>query len=230
MLSLFMHGIVIASPYDSFKALYEMMGTERFQSHLWITTKRIFMGIFWGGLAGFILGLLAGIKEDIKNLLEPMRWSLMSVPPIVAVVIAMLWFGMGSTMVVFVSGIILSPIVYVNTVKGMEMVDKGLLEMGRIYKLSLWLKLKHVYIPAITGPLTAAMVIVTAMGVRIVIMAEVLGASEGIGYAMSIASATLKIPELFAYVIVGFCIVGITEFLVLGPIRDYVLRWKGGHQ
>jgi NitT/TauT family transport system permease protein len=227
VLSLFMHSIVIASPYDAFSSLYEILGTERFQGDLWITTKRIFMGIFWGGLAGFILGLLAGIKEDIKNLLEPMRWALMSVPPIVVVVLAMLWFGMGSTMVVFISGLIILPVVYVNTVKGIEMVDKGLLEMAWIYKLSLWLRLKHIYIPAITGPLIATVAIVIGQGVRVVIMAEILGASDGIGNAMSIASATLEIPELFAYVIVAICIVGITEFLLFRPIQDYVLRWKG---
>jgi NitT/TauT family transport system permease protein len=227
VLSLFMHRIVMASPYEAFSSLYEIIGTERFQSYVWITTQRIFMGIFWGGLAGFILGLLAGLKEDIKNMLEPMRWTLMSVPPVVVVVIAMLWFGMGSTMVVFIAGLIILPVVYVNTVKGIEMVDEGLLEMASIYKLSVWLRLKHIYIPAITGPLIAAMVLATGMGVRAVILAEVLGASEGVGYAISIASATLEIPELFAYVIVGFFIIGITELLILRPIQNYVLRWKG---
>jgi NitT/TauT family transport system permease protein len=217
----------MASPYEAFSSLYEIIGTERFQSYVWITTQRIFMGIFWGGLAGFILGLLAGLKEDIKNMLEPMRWTLMSVPPVVVVVIAMLWFGMGSTMVVFIAGLIILPVVYVNTVKGIEMVDEGLLEMASIYKLSVWLRLKHIYIPAITGPLIAAMVLATGMGVRAVILAEVLGASEGVGYAISIASATLEIPELFAYVIVGFFIIGITELLILRPIQNYVLRWKG---
>lgn len=227
IMSLFMHSIVIASPYNAFMSLCEITVTERFQNYLWVTTQRIFMGIFWGGLTGFVLGLLAGLKEDIKSLLEPMRWTLMSVPPVVVVVLAMLWFGMGSTMVVFITGLLLMPVVYVNTVKGMEMVDEGLIEMAHIYKLSLWLRLRHIYIPAITSPLIAAMVILIGSGVRVVLLAELLGTSEGIGYAMSMASTTLEISELFAYVIVGIGIVGITEFLILKPIQDYVLRWKG---
>lgn len=230
ILSLFVHNIVIAPPYEAFRSLYELIGTEQFQEHFMVTIKRLFTGIIWGGLAGFMLGLLAGINKDIKNLLEPMRWALMSVPPVVVVLLAMLWFGMGSTTIVFVVGVVLLIPVYINTLKGMEVIDEDLLEMSRIYKLSLWLKLRHIYIPAITGYLLAAMVIVTGQGVRIVILAEVLGASEGIGYALSIAGTLLNTPEFYAYIIVGFCIVGIAEFLVLRPIQNYALRWKRQEQ
>jgi len=222
----FMHSIVIASPRDTILSLVSMMGETRFWKHLGISFQRIFTGILIGGTAGFILGLAAGLNNTVKYILEPLRWALMSVPAVVVVVIAMLWFGMGSTMVVFITALLLSPIVYINTVKGLEMVDSTIIEMSRLYKFPLWLRLRHVYIPALTGPLAAAMVLVVGMGVRIVILAEVMGTSEGIGYALSMTRSSLEIPALFAWVLVCIGIVGFIEYFVLRPIEQYVLRWK----
>ena len=225
-LSHFMHGIVIASPRDTFFSFVRLAGTAQFWGHLWVSFRRIIAGILIGSFAGFLLGLFAGLNRNIKYFLEPLRWTLMSVPAVVVVVMAMLWFGMGSTMVVFITALLLSPIVYVNTVKGLEMVDETIVEMSRLYNFSLWLKISHVYIPAITGPLASAMVLVVGMGVRIVILAEVMGTSKGIGYALSLTRTNLETPYLFSWVMVCIGIVGFLEYFLLRPLEDYALRWK----
>ena len=226
VLAVFMHAIVIASPVDTFTAVWEMIKEERLQKHVWITMRRMFSGIFIGSIAGFILGIWAGVYENIKNLFEPLRWTLMSISPVVVVVIAMLWFGMGSTMVVFIAAVLLAPVVYVNTTKGMEMVDENIIEMAETYRLSFFQKLRFVYIPALAGPLSAAMTIVVSAGARMVVLAEVLGTTEGIGYALSLARTNLEIPELFGWVVVSVTIVGSVEYMIFRPIQDYVLRWQ----
>jgi len=226
VVSLFVHSIVIASPQDTLFSLIRMIRTERFWVHFFISIRRIVSGIILGGFAGFVLGLFAGLNEDIKHFLEPLRWTLTSVPAVVMVVMAMLWFGMGSTMVIFITALLLSPIVYVNTVKGLEMVDDSSIEMARVYNFSLGLKLRHVYIPAITAPLVSALILLVGMGIRIVILAEIMGAAEGIGYAISMNRSNLEIPALCAWIVVCIAIVGFIECLILRPLEHYVLRWK----
>ena len=222
----FMHEIIIASPIQAFTALFDMFATERFWNASWITAQRAIAGIFLGGIAGFGLGIFAGLNENIKNLLEPMRWMIMSISPVIVVVIAMLWFGMGTEMVIFIAAILLSPIVYVNTLKGIEMVDEKIIEMADVYKFPISKKLKHVYIPALIGPLSAAMTIVVTSGMRMIVLAEVLGTNSGIGYELSFARTDLNTPELFAWVVVTLVFVGIAEYLIFKPIENYLLRWK----
>lgn len=224
--SMLMHQVIIASPIEATHALFEMLNSEYFYTHFWVTLQRVFAGILSGGLVGFGLGIAAGLNNDIRNMLEPFRWLLMSVPPVVIVVLAMLWFGLGSTMVVFIAATLLSPIVYINSVKGMQMVDQRLTEMTDIYHFSLWMKLTQLYIPAMVAPLSAAMVFVVGSGVRIVVLAEVLGTTEGMGYALSSARSNLEIPQLFAWVLVSLAIVAIFEYALLRPIEHYLLRWK----
>jgi NitT/TauT family transport system permease protein len=224
--SLMMHEIMIASPYQAFKALFRMFGTERFWEASWITAQRAIAGVLIGGFAGFIFGILAGLNENIKNLFEPMRWMIMSISPVIVVGIAMLMFGMGTQMVIIIAAVLLAPIVYVNTIKGIAMVDDNIIEMANVYKFSIRQKLTHIYIPALIGPLSAAMTIVVTAGMRMIVLAEVLGTNSGIGYEFSFAKTDMNTPEVFAWVIVTLVFVGIAEYLIFKPIENYLLRWK----
>ncbi|MBN1292954.1 MAG: ABC transporter permease subunit [Candidatus Latescibacteria bacterium] len=226
ILSITMPDIVLASPVETARALARMMGTGIFWQHFRVTGSRVFTGVFIGGLAGFVIGIFGGLNKSVKYMLEPFRWTLMSTPAVVIVVMAMLWFGMGSTMVVFITAIFLAPFVYVNVVKGLEMVDETVIEMAQIYNFPFSLKLKHVYVPAIAGHLASSLMVIVGTGVRIVILAEVLGTTEGIGYALSLSRTNLDIPALFAWILICIALVGIIEYVILKPLQDYVLKWK----
>ena len=64
-------------------------------------------------------------------------------------------------------------------------------------------------------------------GVRIVVLAEVLGSHEGIGYQLANASSNFETPELYAWVSVSLLIVAILELLLLRPIQHRLLHWQG---
>lgn len=226
LLSLTMHELIISSPYDAVTSLWRMLGTETFSEHFFVTLKRISVGIVLGGLSGFALGLIAGLNKDIKYLLEPLRWLIMSIPPVIVVVVAMLWFGMGSTMAIFIVSVIVAPTVYINTYKGIEMIDSHLLEVAHVYKFNFFMRLKDIYAPAIAGPLSAALVMITCQGARTVVMAELLGANDGIGFAIGENRENLEIPDLFAWVLTSLAIVAVFEFILFKPIQNHFMRWK----
>ena len=226
ILAMNMHEIILASPLQTLSALREMVGTPYWTDHFLLTLKRISIGIVIGGSSGFMLGIAAGLSKDIKCLLEPLRWLIMSVPPIIVVVLAMLWFGMGSTMAIFIVAVLVAPTVYINTARGIEMVDETLVEVSRLYNFSFFMLIKDVYTPAIIGPLSAAIVMITCQGARVVIMAELLGANDGIGYALGVSRSNLEIPQLFAWVMTTLAIVVVFEFILFRPVQNYFMRWK----
>lgn len=224
--TLTMHEIMIASPADTFSALGEMIARPGFWKASFITAERMFYGIILGGLVGLVLGVIAGLNENIQNLLEPIRWMIMSISPVIVVGIAMIWFGMGTQMVVWIAAFLLSPIVYVNTIKGISMVDHKLIEMAEVYKFSLVNKLVHIYIPALIGPLSAAMTIVISAAMRMIVLAEVLGTNSGIGYEFAFTKTDMNTGEMYGWVLVSLFFVGFTEYIVFKPLENYFLRWK----
>jgi NitT/TauT family transport system permease protein len=223
-----MPDIIIASPWDTFHALLTLFMTQSFWYHVTITTMRVSLGVIIGGVAGFILGMAAGLNDTIKYLLEPLRWTLLSIPAVVFVVIAMLWFGMGNTMVVVMTAVFLSPIVYVGVVSGLEMVDTKYLNMVQVYKLSFPLTLRHLYLPAIMSNLASSMRMIVGTGVRVVILAEVMGTADGLGHSISLSRTNLETPALFGYVLICIALVGIVEYALLRPAEDRLTQWKHG--
>ncbi|MCY1417868.1 putative aliphatic sulfonates transport permease protein SsuC [compost metagenome] len=197
-----------------------------FRLHAGASLLRIGLGVGLGCLLGFCLGLMAGLDARLRGLLEPLRWLLMATPPVVVVVLAMLWFGLGSAMVVFISVLMLAPGMYVNTVKGMLMVDRDLLEMAQVYRFGAWQKLRHLYVPALTAPLGAALLIATCGGVRLVVMAEVLGAESGAGFALANARSTFDSAGLYAWTLLILLLVAGLEFALLQPLQRRMGRWQ----
>ncbi len=218
--------IAVASPYQTFLAFSQLLTGDHFQSNFIVTLKRLFFGIGIGSLVGFSLGIIAGLYEDVKNFLELFIWVVMTVPPVVVTVLAMLWFGMGSSMVVFIAALMLMPFVYISVTEGMALIDENLAEMSEIYRYSFPMKLWHLYIPAISAPLLAALNIVLSNGIRVVVLAELLGALDGIGYAISITRSNLEVAELFAWVVATLLLVSFFQYIVFKPIQEYFLRWK----
>jgi NitT/TauT family transport system permease protein len=225
--SLFMPSIIISPPLEAVQALFSMVGDPVFIfDHFLVSLERILTGVLLGSAAGFILGIIAGLFREVKYVLDPLRWLLMSIPAVVVVVVAMLWFGMGSTMVIFISSVFLTPVVYVSAVEGMEELDGDILEMAQVYRFPLLMKIRNIYLPSITAPLCSALVVVVCNGVRVAILAEVMGGNEGIGFRLAYARVNLNIPDVFSCVLLCLILVGVLEFLLLRPLQNYLLRWR----
>ncbi|HIP82591.1 MAG TPA: ABC transporter permease subunit [Desulfocapsa sulfexigens] len=226
VLSIMFHEIIIASPLSAFISLGQMTMTVDFWMNVGVTMKRFGLGLFFGSLAGFLLGLAAGLKTSVKWLLEPFRWSLMTMPPVVLVVVSMIWFGMGSVQTIFVTALLILPIIYVNTIAGIEAVDLKILEMGQVYGADTRLLLKEIYLPGIGGPVLAGLTLSAGLGIRIVVLAELLGAYSGIGYAFSLARTNLDTPALFAWIVVCLFLGGSLDLFVLNPVKKHIMKWK----
>ncbi|MBF5005851.1 ABC transporter permease [Diaphorobacter caeni] len=218
--------LLMATPLQTLQAIGPLVSSERFLPAALTSLVRAAIGIGTGCLCGFALGLMAAARAQLRGLLEPLRWLLMSIPAVVVVLLAMLWFGLGSSMVIFLTALMTAPGLYVNTVKGMQQVDRQLLEMTHVYRFGWRLRLEHLYIPALTAPLSAALLIAVNAGVRLVVMAEVLGADSGVGHALANARATFDSAELYAWVVLIVSFVGVLELALIQPLQRRLGRWQ----
>lgn len=221
--------MILASPGQTVSRMAELFLEVEFWQTLQISLTRLTIALSVACLIGFSLGVIAGRKMWLRDFIAPTRWLLMSVPPVIVVLLAMLWFGMGSSMVIFITVILLTPTVYLNTQKNVAQINPQWLELARIYQFSHYQCLRNIYIPAIAPALCATLVIVCCNGVRIVVLAEVLGSHEGIGYQLTSASSNFETAELYAWVLVSLLLVALLELFLLKPIQNKLLGWQGGN-
>jgi len=218
--------MILATPNQAVSQLIVLLLTGDFWQTLLISLSRLVFALVITCSIGFTLGIVAGRKAWLKHYLAPFRWLLMSIPPVIVVLLAMLWFGMGSVMVVFITAILLAPVVYINTQKNIEQIDSHWLELAKVYQFGLWQKLTKIYLPAIAAPLCATLTQVACSGVRIVVLAEVLGAHQGLGYQLANANSSFDTAQLYAWVLVSLLLVAVLELIVLKPIQEYLFAWR----
>ena len=226
LLSFWLPSIVVASPVDTVSALWRLAGTAELWKHLGISLLRILLGVLCGSIIGGTLGILAGLKTRWQAFLEPVRWVVMTVPSIVILVLVLLLFGLGNTQVIVMTGIITLPFTYVSTLEGMQAIDQRLIEMARIYKIPRRLRLTNIYLPGIGAAVMAGLTLSAGIGVRAAILAEFMGARDGIGHSLFLSWTHLNTPELYSWILLTFALLAVIEFGVLRPLRTYLLRWQ----
>jgi len=218
----------IPSPFLTIKTLMGFVLIKEVWFNILITLKRVIIGILISSFFGLLLGTLAGVDNRIRNILEPLRWATMTVPDIIIIIIGALVFGLGGFPVIFTIVVIITPLMYVSIMEGVRSIDKEIVEMCRVFKVSKKKLFMDVYIPAISYSIISALIYAFNMGVRIAIMAEFISASEGVGNALYLSWTYLEKGEVFAWAIISLLLAAFMELIILNPVEKRLLRWKSG--
>lgn len=226
LLSLVTSPYNVPSPADTAVALAKLAWGSRLWIELLITLERLVIGLAVGAAAGWLLGVLAGVEPRLRSFLEPLRWVVMTIPAVIIASLAMVWFGLGDFTVIFMVAVVVFPTMFVNTVAGVLAIDPRLTEMGRVYRFPRRLMLTEVYLPGIASPALAGLTLAAGIGVRAVVLGEVLAAMSGVGHAFSRAKSYLETEEMFAWIVVLLVLMAALEFGVLRPLKKRAMRWR----
>ena len=194
--------IILVGPTHILMALAEQVQ----QSDFWITCGasflRIAIGFILSFLGGFLLALVCYKYKLVRDFLEPVMIMLKTVPMISFVIMLLIWVG-NQALTVYLSFLIVLPIIYTNTLQGLESVDVQLLEVAQVFHLAKWKKFLYIYRPAFMPFLLSASKLALGMSWKSGIMAEVIGTPKpSIGREMYAAKTYLQTSNLFAWTIV----------------------------
>lgn len=196
------------------------------QNEIMITLKRALSGFGLAILIGSILGLLAGLFVTASIMSRPIVTILFGMPPIAWIVLAMIWFGMGDTTVIFTVFIASFPIVFVGALQGTRTIEGDLKQMADSFNLPFSMKLFDIYFPHIFSYIFPAYISALGMSWKIVIMAELLATSDGLGSSLAIARSQLETSTALAIVAIMIGALLLIEYIVLEPIKKELELWR----
>lgn len=191
-----------------------------------VSIWRMLAGIGASLLLGTLFGLIAGRFETVMAVLKPLMTILLAMPPIIWVVMALFWFGFGHRSVLFTIIVIVAPLTFASAAQGMASVSKQSEELFDAYKTGLLKKVRYLYLPHLTGYMIASVSVAVAMGVKVVIMAELLGANDGVGAQIADARAMLETATVMAYVVLVIACVSLFEYLIIKPLEILFMPWR----
>lgn len=207
--------IILVSPFDVVKTLLSLITEGSFWQTVLFSFSRIASGFLSAVVSGVLLAVLASRFMILKALLAAPMQFIKSTPVASFVILLLLSFGSGSLSVA-ISFLMVLPVIYLNTLEGITSVDKKLLEMAKIYKMSSINKLKYIYFPQMLPYFLSALKISLGLCWKSGVAAEVIGLPAGsIGEKLYMAKIYLSSSELFAWTTVIILISAVFEKIIL---------------
>ena len=192
--------VIFVGPFDMLGALWQLLPEVSF----WQTLLHSFFKISAGFLMAFVLGILLGwASYAFSPLLYrffalPMN-AIKSTPVASFVILALIWIG-SDGLSVFISFLVVIPMIYTGTLTGLEHTDRELLEMSRVFSFSFFKRLRYIYIPAVHPYLLSSCRTALGMSWKSGVAAEVIGIPQAsIGEQLYYSKLYLDTAGLFAW-------------------------------
>ncbi|MFN5922672.1 MAG: ABC transporter permease, partial [Pseudanabaena sp.] len=179
--------------------------------HIGITAYRVAIGFVIGVAIATVLGAITGYSKILHDLVDPLLQSLRSIPSLAWVPLFLLWMGIQETPRIALIAVGVFFPVYLSLMSGIRSVDRKLVEVGKIYRLSAFQLIKRVFLPATIPDYIVGLRSGLGLGWMFVVAAELTGASQGLGYLLVDGQTTGR-PEL--------TIASILLFAILGKLTD----------
>ncbi|HDW3057749.1 TPA: ABC transporter permease [Bacillus cereus] len=216
---------VLPTPLDIFLAFQELIKTGELFVHLSISVFRAAAGFFIGGGLGIILGTIVGFSTRSEQYLDPSVQMLRTVPHLAVAPLFVLWFGFGETSkVLLIADGAFFPL-YVNAFLGIRGVDSKLFDVARVLEFSKRKLITKLILPsALPNLLLGARLSLGVAWVSLVV-AELMGSTEGIGYMIMDARQFSNTDIVFVGIII-FAFVGKFSDSLVRLLEVKFLRWR----
>jgi len=220
--------ILIASPIDVLIRMTTIWQTEGFIQSIWFSFYHIAGGFFIALLLGVFLAVLAGKFKFVETLLWPFLVTVKTVPVASFVVICLMWLS-AKNLSVFISFLIVLPVIYSNVLEGIKQEDKGMLELAEVYKMPFLRRLTYIHLPELKPFLLSACSTALGMAWKAGIAAEIIGTPDGsIGKQLYYSKIYLDTDDLFCWTLIIVLISVLFEKLCMWALKEYYARLEHG--
>ncbi|OJY13510.1 MAG: ABC transporter permease [Rhizobiales bacterium 62-47] len=222
------NGRLVPPPSVIFTTLWELARTGELWVHTKATVARVAAGFVLGVAAGTLFGALTGYSNFSRRILDPTLQALRSIPSIAWVPLFILWFGIFEESKVALIAVGVFFPVYLGVMEAILTVDRKIVEVGRAFRLSGPALVRRILLPAVLPSYIVSLRSGLGLGWMFVVAAELLGASEGLGFLL-IDGQQLGKPAQIVAAIVAFAVIGkVTDWLIEISAAP-LLRWQDAY-
>jgi NitT/TauT family transport system permease protein len=194
--------------------------------NLAITMARVVVAFVVSMVLGTALGLAMGVWRRVDVALDSWLTVLLNLPAVVVIVLMYVWFGMNEFAAITAVALNKLPSTAVTVREGARALDRDLLEMARSFGMRRWPVIRHVVLPQIYPYLFAAARSGLAIIWKIVLVVELLGRSNGVGFQIQVYFQLFDVTGILAYTLAFILVVQLIEWALLQPLERRASRWR----
>jgi len=226
VLAWWLHSPTLPSPLMVADVFWRACVSGELPYHLGVTLLRLLLSFSISMLLGCTMGVALGKHPGLNAFFDQWLVILLNVPALVTIILCYVWFGLVESAAIAAVVINKLPNVVVTIREGARALDKELLEMAQCYRLGRIKTLRHVIWPQLHPFVMAATRSGLALIWKIILVVELLGRSNGMGYQLHIFFQLFDVASLLAYTVAFVAVIQLMEWLVLKPLDRKQVRWR----
>ena len=225
--ALIAHSDLLPTPVAVLVALYQYILTGELPLALAITLGRVLAAFVIAITVGTAIGMLMGRLRGFDLLADSALVLGLNIPALVVIILCYIWFGLNNVAAIAAVAINKIPIVVVMAREGTRAVDERLLAVAQVYRVPPLVTFWRVFLPQLFPYLMAAARNGLALIWKIVLVVELLGLSNGVGFKLQVYYQFFDITSILAYTLAFAGVVMAIESGVLRPLEKRLTRWRG---
>jgi NitT/TauT family transport system permease protein len=190
-----------------------------------VTLARVIGALIVSFVLGIVLAMAMYRSDALDKYLHPMIRILMAVPVVSWILFAVLWFPGVEFRIGFVLVVVCGPVFLVDALDAMRSVPRELRQMMRSFRPTTLQFFVKLMLPAIVPTIFTSWKVNISLAIRVVTIAELVGAVTGIGHQLSVAQELFSVADVFAWTIVLVALLFLLEAIV-ARIETRLLRWR----
>lgn len=191
-----------------------------------ITSLRVAAAFAISMLAGSTIGYVAGRSARADTLIDPWLVILLNLPVLVVVVLCYIWIGLNDVAAVLAVALVKVPTVMVTVREGARALDRGFDELASVYRLPWRQRARRIVIPQLAPYLAAAGRSGLSITWKIVLIVELLGRPNGVGFALDELFQTFDVAGILAYGFAFSVLMLGVEATLLRPWEHHANAWR----
>jgi NitT/TauT family transport system permease protein len=190
------------------------------------TLARVAVSFVIAMAIGTAFGLWMGRSRVVDSLVDPWLVALLNLPALVIIVLAFVWGGLTETAGIIAVALNKLPNATVTVREGARSLDRQLDEMAQVFRMTPWVRLRHVLAPQLAPYLAAATRSGLSLVWKIVLIVELLGRPNGVGFEIGTAFQLFDVTRILAYAIAFVLVMLAIETFLVQPVERHVSRWR----
>ena len=217
---------LLPDPPTVLEAMIRAAKTGALQRNIGITLARVAASFVIAMALGSAIGIMLGRSSRLDGLFGPWVVVMLNLPALVIIILCYVWFGLTEVAAITAVAINKIPNVAVTMREGAVALSRDLDEMAKVYRLSRWKMLRNVTLPQLVPFFAASARSGLALTWKIVLVVELLGRSNGVGFELQTAFQLFDVAMVLAYALAFTVVVQVIEIGLLQPWERYANRWR----
>lgn len=226
ILSITISGHFLPGPLLVGRSIVEIVTSGEFLHQMSLTVARVGLGFILAMLLSLALGISMGIWRVVEKSLEVQILVGLTIPALCWSAISVMLFGLGEMPAIFCVVVIVTPTITVNILAGMKALDQQLVEMAKVFRANRMLILREVIFPQLLPYVLAGSRYGLSLAWKVVVIAEMMGLSSGIGYQISYWYGMFSITKVFAWTLGFSAVMFVIEYGIIRPVESRCTRWR----